>query len=151
MKSQFRGSPNKELIECMPNSTITYLKSSSTYCQPFTVFVCLLLLFVFSSMYINIPAANLANKSPGKFHLQPGNLGIAPPPPLPSPTGSNDGHAVTSNPSCFLPKELQVTRFHLIVEWRSPPKIVTTTVDPTKAVPYSAGELGGITPVLLQI
>ena len=29
-------------------------------------------------MYVNIPLANLANESPGKFHLQPANLGITP-------------------------------------------------------------------------
>ena len=92
-------------------------------------------------MYVNIPLANLANESPGKFHLQPANLGI---------TSCNDGHAVTSNPSCFLPKELQVTHFQFIVEWRFPPKIVTTTLVPT-AVPYAARELGGIDPVLIQI
>ena len=57
---------------------------------------------------------------------------------------------ITSNPSCFLPKELQVTRSQFIVEWRSPPKIVTTTLVPA-AVPYSARELGGIDPVLIQI
>ena len=98
-------------------------------------------------MYVNIPLANLANESPGKFHLQPANLGITPPPP---PKSCNDGHAVTSNPSCFLPKELQVTHFQFIVEWRFPPKIVTTTLVPT-AVPYAARELGGIDPVLIQI
>ena len=66
-------------------------------------------------MYVNIPLANLANESPGKFHLQPANLGITPPPPPHHhhhhhhpPKSCNDGHAVTSNPSCFLPKELQV-------------------------------------------
>ena len=35
-----------------------------------------------------------------------------PPPPTTTtttpPKSCNDGHAVTSNPSCFLPKELQV-------------------------------------------
>ena len=66
------------------------------------------------------------------------------------PKSCNDGHAVTSNPSCFLPKELQVTHFQFIVEWRFPPKIVTTTLVPT-AVPYAARELGGIDPVLIQI
>ena len=106
-------------------------------------------------MYVNIPLANLANESPGKFHLQPANLGITPPPPPhhhhhDPPKSCNDGHAVTSNPSCFLPKELQVTHFQFIVEWRFPPKIVTTTLVPT-AVPYAARELGGIDPVLIQI
>lgn len=75
------------------------------------------------------------------------NLRITPPP---SPLGCNDGHAVNSNPPCFLPKELQVTRFQFIVEWRSPPKIVTTTLFPA-AVPYAVRELGGINPVLIQI
>ena len=65
--------------------------------------------------------------------------------------GCNHEPAVTSNSFWFFLKELPVTRFQLIVEWRSPPKIVTTTVDPTQAVPYSARELGGITPVLIQI
>jgi len=66
------------------------------------------------------------------------------------PKDCNDGHAVTSNPSCFLLKELQVTHFQFIVEWRSPPKIVTTTLVPV-AVPYAVRELGGMTPVLIQI
>ena len=66
------------------------------------------------------------------------------------PPGCNDGQAVTSNSSCFLPKELQVTRFYLIVEWRSPPKIVTTPLVPV-AVPYAVRELGGLKPVLIQI
>ena len=82
------------------------------------------------------------------------NLGIwelhPSPPPHHPPKGCNDGHAVTSNPSCFLPKELQVTRSQFIVEWRSPPKIVTTTLVPA-AVPYAPRELGGINPVLVQI
>ena len=73
-----------------------------------------------------------------------------PPPPPPPPKSCDDGHAVTSNPSCFLPKEPQVTHFQFIVEWRFPPKIVTTTLVPT-AVPYAARELGGIDPVLIQI
>ena len=45
----------------------------SAFCR-FCLFVVVVVVFVFSSMYVNIPAANLANKSPGKFHLlvQPG-------------------------------------------------------------------------------
>ena len=43
-----------------------------------------------------------------------------------------------------------MTRSQFIVEWRSPPKIVTTTLVPA-AVPYAPRELGGISPVLVQI
>ena len=115
---------------------------SACFCFFFSVCLFVAVVFCFF-MFVNIPAANLSNDSPWQVSLATWEL-------HPPPQGCNNGHAVTSNPSCFLPKELQVTRSQFIVEWRSPPKIVTTTLVPA-AVPYAPRELGGISPVLVQI